>query len=146
VSRPQMLSDRQWGKNEPLLPELRSRAWPWSDNRDVLEGILWMLRTGAPWRDLPSGFPSPETCWRRLQRWERDGTWLRVWRGFLAELDAKGRVDWEEVFIDASCAPAKKGGSRSGRLNAARERSGWWWSTARVFHWEAPSSRRPRRK
>lgn len=143
------LTGKQWAKIEPLLPAPRRQprgGRPWIDNRSVLEGILWVLKTGARWRDLPDGYPSPSTCWRRLKQWEEEGIWLRVWRSFLAELDARGRLDWEESFIDASFFPAKKGGPKSGKPSAGRARSAWWWSTARVFLWEFPSPRPRRRK
>ena len=74
-----------------------------------MEGILWILRTGARWKDLPKRYPSPSTCWRRLRLWEDEGVWLDVWRKFLADLDEKSLLDWEEAFIDGSFAPAKKG-------------------------------------
>jgi transposase len=67
MARPQMMSDAQWALGEPLLPKLSSRGRPWKDNREVFEGILWILRTGARWKDLPPGFPNPATCWRRLR-------------------------------------------------------------------------------
>jgi transposase len=139
------LSDEQWAKLEPLLPKERSRGRPWADNRRVFEGLLWMLKTGARWRDLPKEYPSASTCWRRLRRWEEQDIWLKIWRQFLSELDQKGRLDWSESFLDGSFAPAKKGGSASARPNAAKARSGWWWSTAKVFLWEANWSR-PRRQ
>lgn len=144
--REPVLSEEQWAKIAPLLPVLSSRGWPWSDTRAVFEGILWVLRSGARWRDLPSGFPSPATCWRRLRKWEEDGTWLRAWRAVLASLDEKGRLDWEEVFMDASFSPARKGGPESGRPARERVRSGWWWQAARVFLWESSPRRPPRRR
>jgi transposase len=67
------LSDKQWAKLEPLLPTLHSRGRPWADTRRVLEGILWVLKTGARWRDLPREYPSAGTCWRRLRQWEVQG-------------------------------------------------------------------------
>jgi transposase len=143
--REAMLTEEQWAKIEPLLPRLSSRGRPWQDNRAVLEGILWVLRSGARWKDLPEQFPSPATCWRRLRKWEEDGTWLRAWRTLIASLDDAGRLSWEEVFMDASFSPAKKGGPESERPNAERVRSGWWWEAARVFLWES-SPRRPRRR
>src|SRR3954469_22829497 len=85
------LSDKQWSHIEPLLPKRSSKGRPWADNRLVLEGILWILKTGARWKDLPDKYPSPSTCWRRLRLWEEDGTWLKIWRQFLNELDQKGR-------------------------------------------------------
>ena len=135
------LSDEQWKKIAPLLPHSAGRGRPWAENRRVLEGILWVLKTGARWRDLPPEYPSPSTCWRRLQLWEHQGVWLNVWRQFLAELDARGQLDWSESFVDGSFAPAKKGAPALEKPSGARARSGWWWSTAKVFLWEANWSR-----
>ena len=143
------LTDAQWEKIAPLLPELKAspRGGPKPiPNRPVFEGMLWILRTGARWQDLPERFPSPSTCWRRLRDWEAQDVWLKAWRGFLAQLDARGEWAWSEAFADGSFAPAKKGGPVSGRPSAARARSGWWWSTAKVFLWETSWTRRPRRK
>jgi transposase len=78
------LTDTQWAKIEPLLPPMpRSQRGgrPWASHRAVVDGIVWVLKTGARWRDLPAEYPSPSTCWRRWQRWDEDGTWLRIWRG-----------------------------------------------------------------
>lgn len=141
------LTEEQWQKIEPLLPKpkkSRKGGRPPADNRACLEGILWVLRSGARWQDLPKEYPSASTCWRRLQAWEERGLWLKIWRTFLGELDAQGQLDWSETFADGSFAPAKKGGPASARPNAARVRSGWWWSTAKVFLWESTWTR-PRR-
>jgi transposase len=92
------LTDAQWQKIEPLLPKPKKSkrgGRPWAHNRKVFEGILRILRTGAPWADLPKQYPSPSTCWRRLRDWEEQGVWLRAWRAFLAQLDEKGQ--WECV-------------------------------------------------
>ena len=140
------LSDEQWAKLESLLPKVKSRGRPWADNRRVLEGILWVLKTGARWRDLPKEYPSASTCWRRLRQWEEQDVWLKIWRQFLGELDQRGKLDWSESFLDGSFAPAKKGASASAKPSAAKARSGWWWSTARVFLWEANWSRPVRAK
>jgi transposase len=140
------LSEEQWTKIEPLLPKLRSRGRPWADNRRVLEGILWVLKTGARWRDLPKEYPSPSTCWRRLRQWEEQDVWLNIWRQFLGELDQRGKLDWSESFLDGSFVPAKKGAIASAKPSAAKARSGWWWSTAKVFLWEASWSRPVRGK
>ena len=140
------LSDEQWAKIEPLLPKTKSRGRPWADNRRVLEGILWVLKTGARWRDLPKEYPSPSTCWRRLRQWEEHEVWLKIWRQFLSDLDQRGKLDWSESFLDGSFAPAKKGASASAKPSGAKARSGWWWSTAKVFLWEANWSRPVRGK
>ena len=142
------VTDAQWARIGPLLPRPTPQprgGRPWIDTRSVFDGILWVLKTGARWRDLPEGYPSPSTCWRRLAHWDEQGIWLRIWRTFLAELDAAGRLAWDEAFIDASFFPAKKGARKSARPSGGRARSAWWWSTAKVFLWEF-SSPRPRRR
>ena len=139
MGRSVILSERQWAKIEPLLPRPRSRGRPWAGNRKVLEGILWILRTGARWQDLPNEYPHPSTCWRRLKLWDEQGVWLKIWRRFLSDLNERGRVDWSESFIDATFAPAKKGVSTSARRERAKERSLWYLQTERVFLWEFPS-------
>jgi transposase len=140
VMRQPLLSETQWQKIEPLLPKLkrRHRGRPPKTNRVVLEGILWVLKTGARWRDVPSDMGvSGSVCWKRLRCWDQQGVWLRIWRTFLSELDRGGRLDWQESFLDGSFAPAKKGATESAKPSVERAQSGWWWSTARVFLWEA---------
>ena len=143
------LTDDQWKHIEPLLPvprNSRKGGRRFVSNRACFEGILWVLRSGARWKDLPRKYPSPSTCWRRLRDWEESGVWLQAWRALLGQLDAKGRLDWAEVFADGSFASAKKGGRASVRPNVEKVRSGWWWQTARVFLWESSWTRRPRRR
>lgn len=130
------LTDVQWTKLEPLLPKwkpLKQGGRPWADNRAVFEGILWVLKTGARWRDLPEEYPSPATCWRRLNRWEEEGVWEEVWQEFLSQLDAKDCLGWEECFIDGTFMPAKRGVSRSASRGKGKVRSAWWWQAERVY-------------
>ena len=145
---PTKLTDEQWEKIEPLLPKLarspKGGRRP-IGNREVFEGILWVLRSGARWKDLPKEYPSPSTCWRRLRAWEEQGVWERVWRVFVDLLDARGLLDWDETFADGSFASAKRGARASVRPNVEKVRSGWWWWTAKVFLSEA-GWRLPRRR
>jgi len=144
-----LLTDAQWEKVRPLLPKRPPRprgGRPPAPNRKVLEGILWILRSGARWQDLPEEFPSPATCWRRLRDWEEQGIWLAIWRAFLGELNERQQLKWSESFLDGSFAPAKKGAPPSARPGGARARSGWWWSTAAVFLWESDFTLLPRRR
>ncbi len=123
-----LLTEAQWEKIRPLLPQRPPRprgVRPPAPDRKVLEGIWWMLRSGARWQDLPEEFPSPATCWRRLRDWEEQGVWLRIWRAFLAELNEKQPLKWSEAFLDGSFAPAKKGAPQWARPSGARGRSGW---------------------
>jgi transposase len=133
-------TDAQWEKIPPLLPPVRripTRWRPPANARKVLEGILWILRSGARWPDLPEEFPSPSTCWLRLRDWEERVICLTICRTFLAELNQREQLDWSESFLDGSFAPAKKRARKSEKPNEARARSGWWWSTARVVPCES---------
>jgi transposase len=132
-----VLTDAQWAVLAPLLPKPRVRAdgrgRPWRDPRDVVNGILWILRTGAPWHDLPECYPSYQTCHRRFQLWVRSGTLERVLRALAADLKARGGLDLSECFIDGTFALAKKGGVAWGPPSGARGPRSWPWQTALVF-------------
>jgi transposase len=142
-----LLIDEQWEVLTPLFPEPArrkdGRGRPWVSNRSCLEGILWVLRTGARWRDMPEQYPNGSTCWRRLRMWEEQGIWLAAWRKLLGMLDERRLLDWEEAFLDATFVIAKKGALRSARPVAGKVRSAWWWSTATAYLSEC--SLRPRR-
>ena len=145
-----VLTDEQWAKIEPHIPKPPPHprgGRPWRNDRGCLEGILWIARSGARWKDLPRGeFPSPSTCWRRLRDWEEAGVFKDIWRAFLDELDERGLLGWDEVFADGTFASAKKGGSRSERPSGERAQSGWWWAMAAVFLWEYSLPVRRRRR
>jgi hypothetical protein len=85
------VNDDMWKKIEPLLPELPPHpkgGAPWTPDRPCLEGILWVLRSGARWQDLPERYPSPSTWWRRLRMWEERDVWLEIWRSFGSNAEA----------------------------------------------------------
>lgn len=103
------VSDAQWALIAPLLPPKKHRGRPRADDRRTIEGILWVLRSGARWCDLPLEYGSDSTCHRRLQEWQAQGVWERIWTTFLGALDAQGKLDWEKAFLDGSFVPAKKG-------------------------------------
>ena len=130
------LSDAQWAILKPLLqprgrPEGRGR--PWRDARAVLNGVLWVLRTGAPWHDLPSRYPSYQTCHRRFQQWRREGTLTHVLTRLAEDWRDRGKIDLSETFIDASFSSAKKGALLSARLAEEKAVKSWRSSTAMVF-------------
>lgn len=106
------LTDGQWALIAPLLPPRQRRGRPRADDRTTLNGILLVLRSGCRWQDIPRQYGAPNTCWRRLARWQEDGTWERVWRTLLGTLDAQGKLQWAEAFLDGSFAPAKRGARR----------------------------------
>jgi transposase len=103
------LRDDQWALIEPLLPAHKGCGRPRADDRRTLNGILWVLRSGARWKDLPARYGSRSTCHRRLQEWQEQGVWERIWLTFLSALDQQGKLDWSQAFLDGSFVPAKKG-------------------------------------
>lgn len=139
-TREVLLTDKQWERVKPFLPAVEPSprgGRPRADDRACLEGILWVLRSGARWKDLPDCFPSPSTCWRRLNEWAEAGVLVEIWHTFLDELDEQGLLNWEEIFVDASFSPAKKGATTWEKPNVERVQSGWWWLMAKEFLWHA---------
>ena len=131
------LTEEQWEFVQPLLPKPKQRTdgrgRPWRDPRDVLDGILWILRTGAPWRDLPGRYPPYQTCHRRFQRWCRDGTLEKILHALARHLYQRGRIDITEAFIDGTFSGAKKGALPSEKPRKARGPRSWRLQTALVF-------------
>lgn len=127
------LTDEQWLLIEdlfPVEPMTRAGGRPWVPPRPCLEGILWILTTGARWKDLPKCFPSPSTCWRRLRDWTNSGVFREAWTRVLKKLDGLQEIDWEEEIADGTFAPAKKGGFASARPRRARGPRSWSSPTA----------------
>lgn len=102
MSRSGVLTDVQWARIEPLMPSSEGvRGRPFRDHRQVVEGIIFRLRTGCPWRDLPERFGPQQTVAKRHRRFSRDGTWDKVLARLVAEADAAGEVDWS-VSVDST--------------------------------------------
>jgi transposase len=98
------LTDQAWKTLQPLLPPPRGlgrQGGRWADHRKVLNGILWRLRTGAPWRDIPERYGPWSTCYDRFCRWRRDGTWDRLLAHLQTRSDAIGEVVWE-ISVDST--------------------------------------------
>ena len=101
------LTDAQWQSLAPLLPPERPRTGrPNEDHRRILNGILWVHRTGAPWRDLPRRYGPVGTVSSRFYRWRGGGIWQRVLAGLQAAADARGAIDWDLHFVDATIVRA----------------------------------------
>src|SRR4051795_5931387 len=106
MSRTAVLTDAQWARIEPLMPSSNGqRGRPFRDHRQVVEGIVYRLRTGAAWRDLPEGFGPWQTVWKRHKRFSADGTWDRIHARLVAEADAAGEVDWRGSVDPRSPGP-----------------------------------------
>jgi len=131
------LTNEQWAVLEPLIGDMPRRAdgrgRPWRSSREVLNGILWILRTGAQWADLPERHPPYQTCHRRFQRWVHDGTLERVLEALACDLKDRGKLDLAECFIDGTFVVAKKGAGVWARPSGAKGRNSWQWQTVLVF-------------
>src|SRR5580693_924750 len=117
------LTDAQWAVLDPLFrPQRRSdgRGRPWRDTRAVVNGVLWILRTGALWHDLPNRYPPSQTCHRRFQHWQRSGVLLQLLQKLAQDLRDRGKLDLSEALVDASFSSAKKGALPSALRDAVR--------------------------
>jgi transposase len=131
------LTDEQWELIEPVLRPARradNRGRPWHDTRAVLNGVLWVLGTGAQWRELPEKYPPFQTCHRRFQQWVRSGKLELVLRKLAEHLRAAGKLNLDEAFVDATFASAKKGASASVPHVGARARRSSLSPLITVFH------------
>ncbi len=88
-------------RNEQGKPGRRGGR-PWRPARDVLNGVLWVLRTGAPWKDMPDRYPPYQTCHRRFQRWTEMGILTRILAGLRRDLCARGGIEDVESYIDGT--------------------------------------------
>lgn len=116
------LSDSQWLLIAELLadpPPSPLGGRPRVEPRPCLEGIIWILTSGARWQDLPERYPSPATCWRRLREWSDDGRFLAAWEKLLGKLDRLKGINWEEAIGDGSFVRAKKGAPTSATVARA---------------------------
>ena len=120
------LTDEQFAILAPHLPPQKPRTdRPANDHRTVLDGILWVLRTGAPWRDLPERYGSWRTVYSGFRRWQRAGVWDRALAALQRQADADGQLDWALHFVDSTAvrahqhAAGAKGGTRKPRRSGA---------------------------
>lgn len=150
------LSDEQWRLIEGLLPG-QKRGGKWNDHRVVFDGILWVLRTGAPWRDLPERYGKWGSVYHRFNRWRKDGTFDRVLKALRLRLDKQGHIDWDLWCVDGSNVRASRaaaGASKKARnprettrwvaREAGGDQSSTWSLTVTPFP-SPPSSRRGKR-
>jgi transposase len=127
-----LLPDTLWERIEPLLPPPRKPKRPDRpgrkrvDDRRCLIGILFVLKTGIDWEDLPRemGCGCGMTCWRRLAYWTEAGVWPKLHALLLAELEGAGKIDWRRAVIDSSHVRARGGGEKTGPSPVDRRKKG----------------------
>lgn len=131
------LKDEQWSFIEPLLPKKKvrkdGRGRPWKDDRQIFNGILWILRTGAQWKDMPERYPSYQTCHRRFQFWVEKKAFKKCLEALCEDLVRRGKLDLSECYIDGSFASSKKGVLELVKQSAVKGPRSWQLQTAMVF-------------
>lgn len=125
MTRRDELTEAEWAKLAPLLPPQKpARGRPAEDHRRILNAILWKVRTGAPWRDIPERYGSWATVYSRFRRWRLAGIWDQVFAAVQRQADAAGQLDWNVHFVDGTVIRAHQhaAGAKGGALR--RRRSG----------------------
>ena len=143
------LTNEQWARLEPLLPPQKPKTGrPNAEHRRMLNGMLWILRTGAPWRDLPERYGPWRSVASRFYRWREGGIWDCALSALQVQADAEGRLDWDAHLVDATivrahqhAAGAKKSAGESAEVRAAVEALGY--KPRGLFHEGAPARRGP---
>jgi transposase len=107
---PTDLTDAQWALIEPHLPPQPAHGRRRRHDRQVLNAILYVMRTGCRWCDLPHDLGDDSTAHRWFLRWMEDGVWEKIWFALLRSLDERQKLDWAIALLDGSFVPAKKGG------------------------------------
>jgi transposase len=101
------LTNTQWERLQPLLPPQKPKTGrPALDHRRILNGILWILRTGAPWRDLPERYGAWSTVASRVYRWRKAGLWQRLFEAVQQQADAEGKINWAVHYVDGTIVRA----------------------------------------
>ena len=114
------LSDEQWEKLRPLLPPQKPPhgGRPAKSHRKMINGMLWIARTGAPWRDLPSRYGKVQSVFSRFRRWREQGIWAQVFSTLQSIAEEEGRIDWNLHFVDSTTVRAHQhaAGAKGGIL------------------------------
>ena len=116
------LTEKEWEQLEPLLPtSAGKRGRPYGEHRRIVNGILWMARTGAPWRDLPERYGPWQTCYDRFVRWRRTGVWMKVLRRLQGRAEEAGKLVWSQCSVDGSTVRAHQHAAGARRQPAQAE-------------------------
>ena len=144
------LSDTQWEQIKDFLPQPKTRGRPPADSRKMVNGMLWIVRTGAPWRDLPERFGPWETIYTRFNNWCKAGVWKHVLDRLQSRMEERGQIDWGLFCIDGSVIRASRAaaGARkktkpvnrwikpwAGRAAVFPPNCTWWWTGRDCLWW-----------
>ena len=103
------MSDELWEFIQPLLPPRAKEGKPRADDRRTIDAILFVLKTGIPWNDLPEEYGDDVTAWRRLRDWDEKGVWKRIMDALVSRGYSMDVLDVDSLSVDSDTIPAKKG-------------------------------------
>lgn len=130
------VTDEQWSAVEPLIPQSKARTGrPARPARVMLNGMLWILRTGAPWRDLPERFGPWQTVYDYFARWRGEGVFDRILEALQIRLDEQGLIDWDLWCVDGSSVRASRAAAGASKKAAADTRT-----NRTITHWAAAAA------
>ena len=132
MARRYELTDSQWELIKDMLPEMSGRGRPWTEHRKVVNGLFWILNSGAPWRDLPERYGAWETVYYRFYRWQQDGTFDVILEKLQVILDEHGYIDWELWCVDGTSIRAHKSAAGAGKKGALKSPKTMPWAALGV--------------
>jgi transposase len=119
------ITDEKWERLEPHLPPQKPKVGrPALDHRLIINGILWILRTATPWRDLPSRYGAWSTVASRFYRWRKKGLWDQLFELIQQDADARGELDWQVHYVDGTVIRAHQHAAGAAHSSAAAEALG----------------------
>jgi len=121
------LTDEQWSVIRNVLPSKAATGRPRSDLRRIINGIFWIVRTGAPWRDVPERYGPWQTVYDWFNRWRKDGTWDRLLAALQMRLDRDGRIDWDLWCVDGRNIRASRAAAGGGEKGGPKNRQTTLW-------------------
>ena len=138
------LTKEQWEVVEPFIPAKekvktnKTRGRPWVEPRKILEGTLWVLKTGARWKDLPADYPAYQTCHRRFQQWVELGIFNEILHALVGHLRKRGDIQLDETFIDGTFVRAKKKDLKPANAPVGVAQKSWQLQTVTLFLSDLP--------
>lgn len=121
---PSDLSDKEWAFIQPILPSPAPTGRPRANDRKTINGILYVLRTGCRWEDIPpERYGSGKTCWQRFNQWRKDGVWQKIASLLLLKLDQKRKLNLANAYLDTSIRQNKRGAKPKSATRATRRKT-----------------------
>lgn len=114
------LTDAAWERIKQLMPPAGQPGGQWNDHRTTLNGMFWVLNSGAPWRDMPARYGKWKSVYDRYNRWTREGLIRRILKHLQLQLDDAGHIDWSQFNIDGSNIRAERSAAGASKKDAAR--------------------------